>query len=59
MADKNKSITDALVRGILLGGSVGVIAGLVLAMDLSRALFLGMLCGVLGAVTSYSRARKK
>lgn len=57
MADKN--VTDALVRGILLGGSVGIVGGLVLSMDLSRALFLGMLCGVLGAVTSYARSRKK
>lgn len=59
MADKDKSITDALVRGILLGGSVGVIAGLVLSLDLARALFLGMLCGVLGAITLHGRARKK
>ncbi len=57
MADKH--VTDALVRGILLGGSVGIIGGLVLSMELSRALLLGMLCGVLGAVTSYSRSKRK
>jgi len=57
--DKNPSRVDTMVKGILLGGSIGIIAGLVMSIDLPRALLLGMLCGVLGAATLHGRPRKK
>ncbi len=57
MGDKPKTLLDYTVRGILMGGSVGVLAGL-LFVDMSRGLFLGMLCGALAGITLHSRQAK-
>ncbi|EPR31011.1 hypothetical protein dsat_1138 [Alkalidesulfovibrio alkalitolerans DSM 16529] len=53
-----KDITDYLARGILIGGSLGVVAGL-LFTTLERGLFLGMLCGAFAGATLYTRSLKK
>lgn len=42
---------ERMVRGILIGGSLGAMAGLLEIMDLRRAIFLGALVGVLAAIT--------
>lgn len=57
MTDKPKTIFDFMVRGILLGGSLGVIAGW-LFIDMARGLFLGMLCGALAGLTLYHRMNR-
>ncbi len=41
---------DAIVRGIILGGSIGLIAGWA-GMNPPRALALGLVCGLLAGVT--------
>lgn len=41
---------DAIVRGIIMGGSIGLIAGW-FGMNPSRALALGLICGLLAGVT--------
>ena len=49
-----------IVRGILIGGSVGVLAGLVMDMHLGRAMALGMIAGFLAGITmERRRARNK
>lgn len=57
MSDKPKTLLDYTVRGILMGGSVGVFAGL-LFIDMSRGLFLGMLCGALAGITLHNKQAK-
>lgn len=57
MGDKNLSVADYLTRGILIGGSFGVIGGW-LFTDFRRGLFLGMLCGALAGLT-YAARRKR
>ncbi|MFP4393426.1 MAG: hypothetical protein ACLFOA_09570 [Desulfohalobiaceae bacterium] len=41
---------NSIVRGIILGGSVGLIASWT-GVDPLRALLLGMVCGVLAVLT--------
>lgn len=56
--DQEMTIIDAMVRGILIGGSVGALAGVLDIIDLRRAIFLGMCVGILGAVTAYKRSKR-
>lgn len=58
MSDKNLNVTDYLARGILIGGSLGVIGGW-LFFDFRRGLFLGMLCGALAGLTYAARRNKR
>ena len=46
---------ELLARGILIGGSVGVLASLAGVMDMQRAAVLGALCGVLAVLTRKAR----
>lgn len=49
-----------IIRGILIGGSLGVIGALLGFSDsLPRAFWVGMLAGVLAGVTIGLRRRKK
>ncbi|OIO01566.1 MAG: hypothetical protein AUJ49_07505 [Desulfovibrionaceae bacterium CG1_02_65_16] len=49
-----------LARGIIIGGSLGVIAGwLIPGVDMGRMLGLGLLCGCLAGVTMKNRADRK
>ncbi len=59
--DKEQSaIMEALVRGIMVGGSVGVLGGLVF-MDLRRGFTLGIIAGFFAAATrlALTSRRKK
>ena len=47
-----------LAKGILLGAALGLIFSWTGLMDMARAVFLGMLCGCLAAV-SFARMRKR
>ena len=49
-----------IVRGILIGGSMGVIGALAGFSDsLPRAFLVGMIAGILAGITLAVRARKK
>lgn len=49
--DKNfERLLECMARGILVGGSVGAIAGWFF-MDLQRALLLGMMIGCIAGLT--------
>ena len=50
-ADVTMTKTDAIVRGILIGASIGVFAGLAGIMEIYRGAFLGGLVGVLAGLT--------
>ena len=57
--DKNfEKFLEYMARGILVGGSVGAIAGWFF-MDLQRALMLGMLIGCLAGITMKNIKDKK
>lgn len=49
---------ESVARGILVGGSIGAIAGWFF-MDFQRALFLGMLVGCIGGITMKNVRDKK
>ena len=51
MSDESGNRLEAMARGILTGGAIGAIASLLGFMDMHRALMLGMVCGILGALT--------
>ena len=55
MSDKEKSATqkriESMVRGVFIGGSLGVIASWVTDIHIYKAAGLGMLCGVLAGLT--------
>ncbi|WP_319759481.1 hypothetical protein [Maridesulfovibrio sp.] len=56
--DKNfERMLESVARGILVGGSIGAIAGWFF-MDLQRALLLGMLVGCVAGLTM-KRVRDK
>lgn len=60
MADRSSSsITDYIVRGILVGGAVGVFGGLLLDKSLFWYTGLGMIIGFLGGLTFAKRMQKK
>lgn len=48
-----------IVRGILIGGSIGVFAGLAGVTDMGRGLMLGGLVGILAVLTMQGRREKK
>jgi len=49
-----------LARGIIIGGSLGVMGGwLIPGADMGRMLGLGLLCGCLAGVTMKNRADRK
>lgn len=53
MPEKTKSIlSDCAVRGLILGGSIGLVAGL-FGMDRMRAMILGLLCGFFAGLTRF------
>ncbi len=47
-----------IVRGIILGGSVGLIAGWT-GVEPLRALILGMICGILAVLTRAAVQNRK
>lgn len=49
-------VLAALAKGILVGGSVGVLLSFLFSMELERSLALGLVCGFLAAFT---RIRKQ
>lgn len=51
--------SDHLVRGILVGGSVGVFAGLLGFAELGRGAALGMLMGFFAGLTMARRAERR
>lgn len=59
--DKNLELwLEALAKGILLGGSLGLVGGWVGLMSLERGLFLGALVGCLAGISFKNhRERKK
>lgn len=48
-----------IVRGILIGGSLGVFGWLILDTDPGRSIALGMIGGFLAGLTMARRAEKK
>lgn len=50
---------DAIVRGILIGGSLGLIGTWFLDMDPIRAVGLGLIAGFLAGFTRYRMRRKR
>jgi hypothetical protein len=50
---------DAIVRGILTGGALGLIGTWFLDMDPMRAVGLGLIAGFLAGYTSYRMRRKR
>lgn len=57
--DKSKSTTDYLVRGILIGGSLGVFAALLGFVDMGRGLALGMVAGFAAGFTMAKKREKE
>ena len=55
---KFERLLECMARGILVGGSVGAIAGWFF-MDFQRALLLGMLVGCIGGLTMKNVRDKK
>ena len=51
-------MTEMLARGILIGGSIGAVAGL-FGMDPARALLLGLGAGFLAGLTRYKLQKKR
>jgi len=49
---------SAILRGVILGGSIGLIAGWT-GMHAGRALALGILCGLLAGLTKFFMDKKK
>lgn len=50
---------DAIVRGILIGGSLGVAGTWFMDMDPMRAVGLGLIAGFLAGLTRYLLRRKR
>ncbi len=46
-------------RGVVMGGTVGLTASLLLGIDPLRSLILGVLCGILGVATKVAMDNKK
>jgi len=55
---QNKDLGQAAMRGLLLGGSIGLIAGW-FGMHPLRALLTGFLCGILAGITKYRLDNRK
>ena len=58
MADNNSSGREAVMRGLLIGGSLGMIAGW-FGMAPARAICLGTACGLLAGLTKSFTDRRK
>lgn len=56
--DDSSLVLQALVRGILIGASLGIVAGLFF-MDGARALALGGICGAFAGLTHYKLREKR
>lgn len=50
---------DALFRGIMIGGALGVMATYVLNWDPARAFGIGILAGLLAGLTKYAIDSRK
>ncbi|GAB6175389.1 hypothetical protein JCM16814_02800 [Desulfobaculum senezii] len=50
---------EALFRGVLIGGALGVIATFAFHFDPPRAFFLGVTGGLLAGLTRYLITRRK
>ncbi|WP_169734410.1 hypothetical protein [Desulfocurvus vexinensis] len=50
---------EAVFRGVLIGGALGIMATYVLGMEPVRAFFLGVACGILAGATRYAIARRR
>lgn len=50
---------DAIFRGILTGGALGVIATFAFNMDPPRAFFIGVFAGILAGATKYKIDQRK
>ncbi len=48
-----------IFRGVILGGTVGLTASLLLGIEPLRALILGVLCGLLGVTTRAALEKRK
>ena len=48
-----------IFRGVIMGGTVGLTASLLLGIDPLRALVLGILCGLLGVATRVAIEKRK
>lgn len=57
MSEK-KTSTEPIVHGIILGGSIGLIASW-MGMDPGRAVMLGLICGGLAGLTKYFIEKKR
>ncbi|GAU09232.1 hypothetical protein [Desulfoplanes formicivorans] len=55
---QNNELGQAVMRGLLLGGSIGLIAGW-FGMHPLRALLTGFVCGILAGVTKYRLDNRK
>lgn len=55
--DTRKGLPPA-IRGAIIGGSIGLMATW-FGMDVGRAFFLGIVCGLLGALTAQRIQRKR
>lgn len=57
-SDKQGKMLDALARGVLIGGSVGVLYGLY-ALDMRKGLALGLIAGFAAALTKLAVENRK
>jgi hypothetical protein len=56
--NEQKSPTEPIVHGVILGGSIGLIGGW-FGMDPGRAVLLGLICGFLAGWTKYQLDRRR
>lgn len=56
---KSLPIGEALMKGLLIGGSVGLIASWFMNMEPGRAMFLGFIAGFLAGLTSWRLAKSR
>jgi ABC-type dipeptide/oligopeptide/nickel transport system permease subunit len=55
---QNNDLGQAVMRGLILGGSIGLIAGW-FGIHPLRALMTGFVCGILAGLTKYKLDQKK
>jgi hypothetical protein len=58
MTNHSQKGLPPVVRGAIIGGSIGLMATW-FGLDLTRAFFLGIFCGVLGAITAQRIQQKR
>ena len=54
--EKKPDVTNSVMRGLLIGGSIGIIGTL---LDVNQAILLGLLMGCLAGFTHYKIQQKK